>query len=118
MTSDRGNAPFARGYFGPPRVEPYSGTVTHEFIPCNAYCWDLDLEEVSADELGDLAAQLGTDPGSLPGSTLDVFGDRTYCELPGGPRYIITDVSPVEGGACGSVPVQSSGWGTLKVQFH
>ncbi len=83
---------------------------------CEADCWtEFGERELSLEEF----EQLSGEPASgLVGQVVDVYGDRTYCAMPGGDSQSITRIERAPDGVCGPVPAQRFSWGSVKAMYH
>jgi hypothetical protein len=109
-----GTAPFQRG-----RVEfdwDEWNSFTFRVVACEADCWTEPFYTMLS--LADLTALAGEPAFDLVGQVVDVYGRRTYCGMPGDPSHTITRIERTVDGACGPVPVEAVGWGSVKALFR
>lgn len=87
-----------------------------EIVPCAADCWsEYVWDRIPIESLPDLWAG----PGEFQwGMVVDLYGERTYCTMPGGPYHTITRIERAPDGACGPVPVEPSSWGSFKARYR
>lgn len=109
-----GTAPFLRG-----RVEidwDSWNPVYFWILACEADCWTEPL--YSRLSLANLTALAGESAYDLVDQVVDVYGGRTYCGMLGDPSHIITRIERTLDGACGAVPVEAVGWGSVKAMYR
>ncbi len=83
---------------------------------CEANCW---TESVWLNLTGSMVEELSGLPWTaLLDQTVDVFGDRTYCTMPGGDYNTLTAITLASDPGCGPVPVQAESWGGLKAMYR
>lgn len=106
--------PLARGTF---MLGPNFPTVTDfQVLNCPDDCW---TEGIGAFLDETIVAQVsGMSVGDLLLQTVDVYGTRTWCTMPGGDHHTVTRIVPTEGGGCGAVPAEESSWGGLKATYR
>ncbi len=83
---------------------------------CEANCWTEQIwtvwDYVTVLELSDGSGEV------LYDQIVDVFGERTYCTMPGGDKYTISRFSLSADSDCGAVSIDNLNWGSLKAQFR
>jgi hypothetical protein len=106
------NAPIARGILEF-TWDCFSGFCLW-VIPCSEGCWTDPV-------LFDLTFFDGETEAPLPellGQVVDLFGDRTNCNMTGGTPYTISRIDRAPRGRCGPVPVRGTNWGSLKATYR
>jgi hypothetical protein len=105
-------APIARG-----RLEfttnCFSG-ICVQIVPCAEDCWvgPVQVDLTSFDGTTDVLLS------ELLGDVVDLFGDRTNCNMAGGYPYSISRIDRAPLGVCGPVPVREMNWGSLKATYR
>jgi hypothetical protein len=106
--------PFARGSVEIGEWLPPGEPMFH-VVSCESDCW---TESFRPDwDIDTLEGLTGEPWVSSIGRVVDVFGERTYCGLPGDDRHNITGIEFAPGGLCGPVPVDNTSWGALKAMY-
>jgi len=108
------SAPFLRGELE--MIDFNGGDLLFGIDPCEPDCWTESIYiymDVTA-----LESIVGDGWNDLLGQVVDVFGDRSFCSMIGGPSHDISSIVPAPAGACGAVPVERMSWGGLKASYR
>ncbi|MCP4292426.1 MAG: hypothetical protein GY780_11410 [bacterium] len=113
LTSDEG-VPFLRGTL------ELSGSNGDDYFfhiePCPDDCWTEEFfDQLDQNILQDLSGESWT---NLLGQVVNLYGERTYCTMPGGNYYNLSQIDLMDGGNCGPVPLDNVSWSNLKAYYR
>lgn len=105
--------PLTRGLFVFAGFE--GADMVYQLEPCQEDCW---LFAPRPKTIAEIEALSGLPFAELSGLAVDLYGDRSYCRMPGGPIYDLTRIELAPGGSCGPVPVSETTWDGLKAMYR